>query len=324
MRTAVLGLFLFVPGARVLDITPAVSTERVANDPDDPAVWRHPTDASQSLILGTNKAAAPDGALYVFGLDGKARQVIGGLDRPNNVDVEGNLAVVTERNKQQLRVFRADPVSGRWTGAGAVPLFEGQRGEAALAMGIGLYRRPKDGALFAIVSRKTGPSGRYLWQYRLEDDGTRVTGRKVREFGQFSGGVNNEIEAVAVDDAEGYVYYSDETCCVRKYHADPDRAGAAGAEVARHATDKYQGQREGIAVTPFWLIVTDQIAGKSEYHVYAKRGEAVRPLFILRGTADSTDGIEFAAALPGFSDGLLIAMNSAGKNFQLYPLKSRY
>lgn len=324
MRAAALLLFFFVPGARVLDITPAVTTERVANDPDDPAVWRHPADASQSLILGTNKAAAPDGALYVFGLDGKTRQVIGGLDRPNNVDVEGNLAVVTERNKQQLRVFRADPASGRWTDAGAIPVFEGQRGDAALTMGIGLYRRPKDSALFAIVSRKTGPSGKYLWQYRLEDDGTRVTGRKVREFGQFSGGVKNEIEAVAVDDTEGYVYYSDETCCVRKYYADPDRAGGATAEVGRHATDKYQGQREGIAVTPFWLIVTDQIAGKSEYHVYAKRGEAVRPLFILRGTADSTDGIEFAAALPGFPDGLLVAMNSAGKNFHLYPLKSRY
>ena len=323
MRT-LLALLLFVPGARVLDIAPTVRTEPVANDPDDPAVWRHPSDPARTLILGTNKAIAPAGALYAFGLDGKTRQIVDGLDRPNNVDVEGNLAVLTERNKQRLRVFRIDPATGRLSDAGAIPVFEGQTGEAALAMGIGLYRRPLDRALFAIVSRKTGPSGAYLWQYRLTDDGARVTGKKVREFGKYSGGVGNEIEAVAVDQADGYVYYSDEDCCVRKYYADPDRVGGAAAEVATHATDKFAGQREGIAVTPYWLIVTDQLKGKSEYHVYAKRGAALRPLFILRGPADSTDGIEFSPALPGFPDGLLVAMNSAGKNFLLFPLKSRY
>ena len=33
-----------------------------------------------------------------------------------------------------------------------------------------------------------------------------------------------EIEAVAVDDAPGYVYYADEGNGTHKYHADPDRA----------------------------------------------------------------------------------------------------
>lgn len=325
MRTlaSALLLFFFVPGARIIDMTPALATGKVAGDPDDPAIWRHPTDPAQTLILGTDKAS-PNGALHVFGLDGKERQVITGLDRPNNVDVRDNLAVLTERNKQQLRVFRIDPASGKLSEAGAIPVFTGQSGDRALAMGIALYRRKGDGALFAIVSRKSGPSGAYLWQYRLTDDGTRVTGEKVREFGQYSGGAKNEIEAVAVDDAEGYVYYSDETCCVRKYYADPQAPGARN-EVARHATDKFEGQREGIAITQFWLIVTDQIAGKSQYHVYAKRGQALRPIFILRGNADSTDGIEaIDTPLPGFPNGLLVAMNSSAKNFLLFALKQRY
>ena len=34
------------------------------------------------------KVAAPAGAIVVYGLDGKIRQTIGGIDRPNNVDVE--------------------------------------------------------------------------------------------------------------------------------------------------------------------------------------------------------------------------------------------
>jgi len=42
-------------------------------------------------VLGTMKVAAPDGALAVFGLDGKLRQLAKGPDRPNNVDVEYGL-----------------------------------------------------------------------------------------------------------------------------------------------------------------------------------------------------------------------------------------
>ena len=53
----------------------------------DPALWVHPADPSKSLILGTDKQEST-GGLYVFGLDGKLRQSIAPLDRPNNVDVE--------------------------------------------------------------------------------------------------------------------------------------------------------------------------------------------------------------------------------------------
>ena len=71
-----------------------------------------------SLIVGTNKAAAPQGRLVVFDLGGKVLQTIGGLDRPNNVDIDYGLplngkptdfAVATERYKQRLRVFAIDP-----------------------------------------------------------------------------------------------------------------------------------------------------------------------------------------------------------------------
>ena len=91
-------------------------------------------------------------------------------------------------------------------GVGVV--FEGEAGDSALPMGIALYKRPADGAIFAIVSRKTGPSGSYLWQYRLSDDGDgHVTGTKVREFGTFSDATSmddgvpelGEIEAALVE-----------------------------------------------------------------------------------------------------------------------------
>ncbi|MGH9256274.1 MAG: phytase, partial [Vicinamibacterales bacterium] len=56
-------------GADDTPLQPLRTTAAVANDADDPAIWIDRTDPARSLILGTNKVEAPDGALYVFGLD---------------------------------------------------------------------------------------------------------------------------------------------------------------------------------------------------------------------------------------------------------------
>jgi 3-phytase len=52
-------------------VAPARLTSALPMDPDDPAVWLNRADPSRSLIVGTMKAAAPDGGLAVFGLDGQ-------------------------------------------------------------------------------------------------------------------------------------------------------------------------------------------------------------------------------------------------------------
>ena len=87
-------------------------------------------------------------------------------------------------------------------------------------MGIALYTDPK-GNIYAITGRKTGPKGgTYLWQYLLSDSGKGfVEAKLVRKFGNYSG--KKEIESIAVDNENGYVYYSDEQFGVRKYYADP-------------------------------------------------------------------------------------------------------
>lgn len=318
---------------------PSIVTETVGDDPDDPAIWIHPSDPARSLIVGTNKVSAPHGALVVFGLDGKIRQTVGGLDRPNNVDIEYGLtlgsstidiAVATERNLQRLRIFQvsAEGIADISAGGG-LPVFAGEQGERALPMGIGLYRRPRDGAVFAIVSRKTGPREGYLWQYRLQDDGSgKVTGAKVREFGRFSG--SGEIEAIAVDDELGYVYYADEGDGIHKWHADPDHSDA-GRELAHFGRQGFSGDREGIAIYARrdgtgYIICTDQVPRNSAYHIYAREGRPGDPhdhselLKVVRGGADATDGIEATSARlgPQFPNGLLIAMNSGGRNFLLY------
>src|SRR5262249_14980371 len=160
--------------------------------------------------------------------------------------------------------------------------------------GIGLYRRPRDGAIFAIVAPKAGPLSNYLWQYRLQDDGTGHVGATlVRRFGAFSG--SGEIEAVAVDDELGVVYYADEGTGIHKWHADPDAPGA-DRELALFATTGYEQDREGIGIYATgkdtgYIVSVDQLPNESVFHVYPREGEPGHPhehreLFRFVGGAD--------------------------------------
>jgi 3-phytase len=329
------------PSHPSVDISPTLATQPVSDDADDPAIWVNASDLAKSLILGTNKVAAPTGALVVFGMDGRIRQTIAGLDRPNNVDIEYGLmvqgqpvdvAVVTERLKSRLRIFRIPADGGPLTdisSGGGAPVLEGESGEPAEPMGISLYRRPGDGAVFAIVAPKNGPRQGYLRQYRLQDDGNgKVQAVHVRRFGSFSG--SKEIEAVAVDDALGYVYYGDEGSGIHKWHANPDHPDA-GRELAHFGLTEFAGDREGIAIYTRpdgtgYVVCTDQLAGNTHYHIYRREGGPAGPhdhsklLKCVRGGADSTDGIEITSTPLGslFPAGLLVAMNSGPRNFLVF------
>jgi len=320
----------------VFDVQPALATESVTDDPDDPAIWIKPADPARSLVVGTNKVAAPKGALVVFDLDGKIRQTVTGLDRPNNVDIEYGLpltdgavdiAVAAERLKSQLRIFKVSAEGlADITSAGNTRVFADRTGEQAAPMGVSLYKRPRDGAIFAIVAPKNGPRERYLGQYRLTDDGQgRVKAPFVRYFGVFSG--TSEIEAVAVDDELGAIYYADEGDGIHKYAADPDIPNA-GAQLAHFGREGFRGDREGIAIYTQpggkgYVVCTDQIQGNSEYHIFRREGEPgnphdhSNPVRVVRGGADGTDGIEITSRAlgPRFPKGLMVTMNSGPKNF---------
>ena len=324
---------VFAEGA----LYPIVITEEVTHDTDDPAIWIHPTDPSQSLIVGTNKNPE-DGALYVFDLDGKIlpEKTVRPLLRVNNVDIEYGLmlggelvdiAVSTERGANKIRVHSLPDM--REIDNGGIDVFTGEEGRRAMPMGISLYRRPSDGTIYAIVGRKSGPSEGYLWQYKLEDDGNgNVIGTKVREFGAYSG--LNEIEAIAVDDPLGYVYYSDEGSGVRKYHADPDAEGA-GEELAVFANvfgpEGFTRDNEGISIYQIndgtgYILVSDQHANK--FRIYTREGEADDPhnhQFVksVSVSTNESDGSEITSVVvnENFPTGLFVAM-SDNRTFHYY------
>jgi 3-phytase len=327
-------------------VRPVLETAPVSADADDPAVWIQPSDPAQSLILGTDKIAGK-GGLYVFGRDGAVRQVISPLDRPNNVDVEYgmalggshvDIAVVTERKQHRLRVYR---ITGEETplvdvsAGGGIRVLEDAEGEASEPMGIALYKRHTDGAVFAIVAPKTGGETNYLAQYRLMDDGHgRVTGTFVRRFGNFSriGAGPDDIggiEALVVDAELGYVYAADERFGIRKYHADPDHPDAA-RELAVIGREGYAADREGLGIYRMpggtgFIVSVDQLPAGTRLRFYRREGTPGNPhdhsevVREVTTASDSTDGLEVVSTpLPGFPRGLAVLMNSAGRNFHVY------
>ncbi|GAB2588311.1 phytase [Spirosoma areae] len=309
-------------------IQPVFISDTVRHDTDDPAIWINPVDPAKSLVIGTDKDA--DGALYVFDLQGKCipQKVVRPLNRPNNVDIVYGLllggkptdvAVVTERGTSRIRTFRLpdmQPLDNQ-----NLDVFVGE--DKRLPMGIALYKRPADGAIFAIVGRKEGPTEGYLWQYRLDDDGTgHIKATVVRRFGTWSG--KKEIESIAVDNELGYVYYSDEGVGVRKYHADPEQGNA---ELALFAKTGFTEDHEGISIYKTgpktgYLLVSDQ--GANQFQIFRREGELGHPnaykvLKIVKVAAQVSDGSEVTnvALNKQFPHGLFVTM-SEGKTFHYY------
>ena len=310
-------------------VVPVLITEKSAVDTDDPAIWINPDDPAKSLILGTDKG----GSIFVFDLEGKIipEKNVTGMGRMNNIDVAYgfplgdetvDIALATDRNEEKIRVFRLPDMTP--IDNGGIPTFVGETDDRR-AMGLAIYTRPTDGAFFAIVSRKFGVSGAYLWQYLLEDagDGT-IKATKVRAFGEFVGG--KEIEAVAIDNELGYVYYSDETAGIHKYLADPDVPGA-DQELAFFGTDGFAGDQEGISIYKIddgtgYVLVSDQQA--NTFRVYTREGQPGDPhnhqlVKIIKVSTNESDGSDVTnIPVDGrFPSGIFVAM-SDDQTFHYY------
>lgn len=304
-----------------------IITEKTPNDSDDPAIWVNPNDPTKSIIFGTDKES--DGGIYAFDLNGKIlpEKSIKNVKRPNNVDVaygfrlsdstKTDVVVFTEREKQQIRMFSVPDMKP--LDNGGFKVFEDATElEHNLPMGVALYTSPSSGKLYAIVGRKTGPKDNYLYQYEIGYNGNSASTTLVRKFGKFS--EKKEIEAIAVDNELGFVYYSDEQHGVRKYFAEPSKGNQ---EIAMFGSDKFLEDIEGIAIAKTendngYIIISNQQLG--EFNIFDRKTNAFIKAVNL-GTTE-TDGCDVTTVNLGakFPNGLFVAMND-NKDFYFYDLK---
>lgn len=309
-------------------IKPLVVTDTVFDDSDDPAIWIDSINPANSIVIGTDKHKE-NGGLYVFDLQGKIdpKRSVTGLKRMNNVDIAYGLiinkqavdiAVATERDKNNIRIFRLPDMQA--IDNGGIPVFVND--SLRHPMGIALYKRPSDQSIFVIVGRKSGPSEGYLEQYLLTgNEKGMVSAKLIRKFGRFSG--KKEIESIAVDNELGYVYYSDEQFGIRKYYADPEKGNN---ELTVFGQGDYKEDNEGISIYKFadgtgYILVSDQSANR--FNIYPREGSKTNPNEHKRITSvlvstNQSDGSDITSvSLPGFKGGLFVAM-STDKTFQFY------
>jgi 3-phytase len=315
----------------IIPLKPVYVTDPVVHDTDDPAIWINPMDPGQSLILGTDKDSL--GALYVFDLKGKVIDslVRRGIQRPNNVDVGYQLemgdakidfAVTGERLTSKLRFYKLPEMEE--INPSGIEIYQGEEGpEFRDLMGVAVYKNPKSSQTYVIAGRKNGPTdGTYLWQYEVKGSSSGIELELVRKFGQFSG--NKEIEAIAVDNELGFIYYSDEGVGVRKYYADPEKGNE---ELALFATEGFTEDHEGISIYKTgektgYILVSDQAANL--FHVFPREGSTSDPnehvlITKIPTSTISSDGSEVTNINlgPDFPNGLFVAM-SDDKTFQIY------
>ncbi|WP_106790951.1 phytase [Aquimarina sp. Aq78] len=308
-------------------VDPDIVSEKVQYDTDDPAIWVHPTDASKSIVFGTDKDT--NGAIYAFDLKGKviAGKTIRNIKYPNNIDVEYgfrindsitvDVIVFTERERNRIRLFSVPDMKP--LDNGGFQVFEEETDfELRRPMGISLYKDPVSKNIYAIVSRKSGPAHDYLHQYQFISDSTGIRTKLARKFGKFS--EEKEIEAIAVDDELGFVYYSDEGVGIRKYYADPAKGNE---ELAVFGGEYFKDDIEGIAIAAKpngegVLIVSDQ--QKGQFNLFSRKENSfIRAVNL--GTI-ATDGCD-VVTIPlntMFTEGLFVAMNEQ-RDFYFYNLE---
>lgn len=309
-------------------IQPKHVTDKVVFDSDDPAIWINKEDTSKSIIIGTDKEDG--GGLYAYDLQGKIikEKCVPNIDRPNNVDIAYGLklggkkidiVVTTERSKNQLRVFSLPdmkPIDG-----GGLPVFTDR--EIKDPMGIALYTHPKTGVIYAIVGPKDGPPTDYLTQYRIDNaGGGNVKLTKIRDFGNYSG--VKEIEAIAVDNELGFVYYSDEAFGVRKYYADPAKGDE---ELALFGTEDFGRDIEGISIYKMddgkgYILISDQ--QQNTFNVFPREGsqddshshKLIKSIELMTMESDGSD-VTSVNLGPEYPNGMFVGM-STDKTYHIY------
>ena len=306
-----------VPVSEVMVDAETAPAGATGDSADDPAIWAHPTDPAQSLILGTNKQEG----LVVFALDGSERQRLP-IGPINNVDLrQGPGAAydiaVASNDTQGISVFSIDRATGDVKHVNDVPT--GKEEPYGICLGI------NDGPGIAGVTYKDGTIE--LWE--LDGEANSVTGKLVRSVKLAS-----QLEGCVFDDANATLIIGEESHGV--WSLAYKDASAVPIEIdSITANNGLVEDVEGVSIWrgadgKGWIVASAQAADR--YVVYARQApHAVMGVFTLVANTEAgidavkhTDGLDvFSGALPGYPRGLLVVQDDGNpvkeqdQNFKL-------
>ncbi len=292
---------------------------------DDPAIWIHPSDATHSLILGTDKRKG----LAVYDLTGREVQFLA-RGRLNNVDLRQEilldggavtLAVATNRTEHTMDVFGI-------SAQGEVNLLRAQPLDIDDPYGVCIHR-DSHGNAHAFVN---GSDGAYeMW--RLTAGGAWSVERTDRFR------VASKPEGCVVDDTAGIAYIGEEERGIWKMPARPGGfaeatlldsvengrlvADVEGLDIYRPARGNalLVASSQGDDTFAFYDLGNDSYLGS--IRVADNPGGGI-------DGAEDTDGLAASSVNlgPGFEAGLLVVQDGhnrrprARQNFKLIPWSS--
>jgi myo-inositol-hexaphosphate 3-phosphohydrolase len=320
--------------AQVSTVSPSGQTAPVpsSNGARDLAVWIHPTDTSQSLIVATDQITG----VVLFQLDG-GFVAQNSASQPIAVDLRYNFPLAGQRIaliavSQRVTNGRIGTFTIISTDGGVqiqdvsvlsnITNVTPSRNIAGLAM----YRSPISGNYYAFITDTDGG----LQEWQLFDDGTgRVNGSRVRTLS-----LSSAAEGCVADDLNSQLYVAEEAVGIWKIGAEPD---AGTTRVLIDSTDggHLAAPVKGLALYRTrtgsgYLVASSQ--GDLTYAVYRREpGNAYLGSFqVDAGTGVpllKTNGLDVSNFGLGasFPEGVFIAQNATsadsntGPNFKLVP-----
>lgn len=317
---------------------------------DDMAIWLHPVDPSQSLIIGTNKKNSGDhGGLYVYDLQGQQVAAATGF-KVNNVDLrydfplggqDIDLVVTTNRTDRSLSFFKLDATGDTpalvWLNdlsLGTAVSLPGQATDKAFKdpYGFALWYDQPDDSYYAFVNNNH--DGR-VRQYELTDGGAIIAATLVRYFD-----VGKICEGMVIDDQRGTLFIAEENKGVWAYDAHPAAPASPLDRIAVAPGSLKTNDIEGLSLfygadaEQGYLLASEQGIGafavieRYDENSNGTPYELIDRFRIGDGAIDGvtgTDGIDVLASNLGgpYSEGLFVAQDNSNKggkqNFKLVP-----
>ncbi len=290
---------------------------------DTPAIWLHPDNPADSLVLGTDS----DGGLEVFDLTGKRLQVLLPEQEIKYVDVRYqfplngafvDIVVATNEKDKLLEVFSVDAETRSLTSItdAAAPIKPNLSPD-----GMCLYRSPLTNKYYSYVMDGDGA----VEQWELLDNGAgKVSASLIRSFN--TGG---ETAACVADDEFSALYITDEEVALWRYGAEPeDGIGRIAVDLAKPFGNVIE--LEGLAILygrdgKGYLIAANQ--GGSNFLLYQRtKGNSFVGSFKLApsainsvGAVEETNGIAVSnvAFNSAFPAGLFVAQDDSNGNTPL-------